>query len=103
MAQVTPISRHLQLQFQVGTTTSGAPKLKSQNYPHVSPIALDDDILAVGQAIAGLFNETLYEVARVDQSGLTATPTTTGSTGTTSGSSGSGTTTTSTGTTQNPA
>ena len=70
MAQVTPVSRHLQLLFQVGTTTSGAPKLQNRNYVNVAPTALDDDVLAVGQALAALFSDTLYGVARVDQSSI---------------------------------
>lgn len=72
MATVTPITRHLQLQFQVGTTAKGEPKLQNRNFAHVSPSASDDDLLAVGQALAGLINESLYQVARVDQSGIAA-------------------------------
>ncbi|CAM3915553.1 DUF1659 domain-containing protein [Alicyclobacillus pomorum] len=72
MATVTPVSRHLQLQFQVGTTSSGLPKLKNRNYAHVSPKASDDDILAVGQALGELFAETLYGVSKVDQNGIEA-------------------------------
>lgn len=72
MATVTPITRHLQLQFQVGTTAKGETKLQNRNFAHVSPSASDDDLLAVGQALAGLINESLYQVARVDQSGIAA-------------------------------
>ncbi len=73
MAQVTPLSRHLQLQFQVGTNADGTPKIQSRNFANVSPSASDDDVLAVGQALAALFGESLYAVARVDQDQLTAT------------------------------
>jgi hypothetical protein len=73
MAVVTPISRSLQLQFQVGSTTSGLPKLRTVNYSHVSPAAADDDIFAVGQALAGLYADTLYDVARQDQNSLATT------------------------------
>lgn len=72
MAQVTPLSRHLQLQFQVGTNTDGTPKIQSRNFANVSPNAADDDVLAVGQALAALFSDALYAVARVDQDELTA-------------------------------
>jgi hypothetical protein len=72
MAQVTPMSRHLQLQFQVGTTASGLPKVKGYNFAHISPQALDDDLLAVGQALGALFTDALHEVVRVDQAGITA-------------------------------
>jgi hypothetical protein len=72
MAQVTQLSRHLQLQFQVGTTGQGLPKIKNLNYTHVSPVISDDDLLAVGQALAALFADPIYQIARVDQDGLAA-------------------------------
>ncbi len=75
MAQVTPLSRHLQLQFQIGTTSKGLPKLRNRNYTHVSSSISDDDLLAVGQALGGLFADPLYQVTRVDQNGIAATPT----------------------------
>ena len=77
MAQVTQLSRHLQLQFQVGTTSKGMPKLKNRNFAHVSPTVSDDDLLAVGQALAALFAEPLYQVTRVEQDAITASSTTT--------------------------
>jgi hypothetical protein len=70
MAQVTPISRRLQLQFQVGTTASGLPKLMNRNFAHISPTASSDDLLAVGQALAALFPDPLYGVAKVDQDSI---------------------------------
>ncbi|MCL6444333.1 MAG: DUF1659 domain-containing protein, partial [Alicyclobacillus sp.] len=70
MATATPMSRRLQLQFENGTTATGHPKLKNQNYAHVSPAATDDDVLAVGQALAGLSADTLYQIARLDQASL---------------------------------
>ncbi|MCL6594175.1 MAG: DUF1659 domain-containing protein [Alicyclobacillus sp.] len=72
MALVTPISRHLQLQFQAGTSVNGQPKLQNRNFAHVSPAAADDDVLAVGQALAALCAQPLYAVTRVDQSSLAA-------------------------------
>lgn len=72
MAQATPMSRRLLLQFQVGTTASGLPKIVGHNFANVSPQALDDDLLAVGQALSALFSDPLHEVVRVDQTGITA-------------------------------
>ncbi|MCL6636583.1 MAG: DUF1659 domain-containing protein [Alicyclobacillus sp.] len=72
MALVTPVSRHLQLQFQAGTSANGQPKLQNRNFAHVSPAAADDDVLAVGQALAALCAQPLYAVTRVDQSSLAA-------------------------------
>ena len=73
MAQVSPISRVLQLQFQVGTTADGRPKLQNRNYSHVSVAAADDDVLAVGQALAGLCADPLFQVTRIDATGLALT------------------------------
>lgn len=90
MAQTTPLTRHLQVQFQIGTSTNGRPKLKNQNYAYLSPSAVDDDILAVGQALAALSADTLYQIARVDQTGIAATPATSTSSGSTSTSTTTG-------------
>lgn len=73
MAQVTPISRVLQLQFQVGTTADGRPKLQNRNYSHISVNVTDDDVLAVGQALAGLSADPIFQIARIDAAGLAAT------------------------------
>ncbi len=70
MAQVTQVSRHLQLQFQIGTTSKGLPKLRNHNFPHVSQSISDDDLLAVGQAIGALFADPLYQVTRIEQDAL---------------------------------
>jgi hypothetical protein len=70
MAQVTQLSRHLQLQFQAGTTTKGAPKLQNHNYQHLSPSISEDDALSVGQALGALFGQPMYQVAIVEQNAL---------------------------------
>jgi hypothetical protein len=72
MAQVTPLSRRLQLQVQVGTMADGSPKVSTYSFSNVSPQASDDDILAVGQALAALFADPLVQIARVDQEALSA-------------------------------
>ncbi|MCF8566363.1 DUF1659 domain-containing protein [Alicyclobacillus tolerans] len=77
MAQTTPLSRRLQLQFQIGTTSTGNPKLKSVNYTYVLPGATDDDVLSVGQALAPLFADTLYQIVRVDDTSIAPSATTT--------------------------
>ncbi len=84
MAQVMQLSRHLQLQFQVGTTSKGLPKLKNHNFAHVSPAISDDDLLAVGRAIGALFADPLYQVTRVDQDALSAAAVAGGTAGSTS-------------------
>ncbi|MBX6352598.1 MAG: DUF1659 domain-containing protein [Thermoflavifilum sp.] len=72
MAQLTPLARTLQLQFLNGTMADGRPKLRNRNWAHVRPDAADDDVLAVGQAIAALCADSLYSINRVDQTGMTA-------------------------------
>jgi hypothetical protein len=72
MAIATPLSRTLVLQFQVGTTTAGVPKLLARRYPKVSPGAVDEDVLAVGQALAALFAEPLFLLDRLDDTGISA-------------------------------
>ncbi|SFU97543.1 DUF1659 domain-containing protein [Alicyclobacillus macrosporangiidus] len=74
MAQVTPQSCHLQLQFQVGTTVSGMPRIQNRNFTNVSPAASDDDLLAVGQALAALFDLPLHAIARVHQDAIEPGP-----------------------------
>lgn len=81
MAQVTELQRRLVLEFQVGTTSKGQPKLKSHNFAHCSTSISDDDLLAVGEALAALFPDALYQVTRLDSFGIVANATTaTGST-----------------------
>lgn len=63
-------TRRLQLQFQVGTTTTGRPKLKNHYLAHINPAAADADVLAVGQALAPLFADPLYQIGLADQSTL---------------------------------
>jgi hypothetical protein len=70
MAQLTPLARTLQLEFLNGTMADGRPKLRNRNWAHMKPDAADDDVLAVGQAIAGLCADSLYSINRVDETGL---------------------------------
>lgn len=94
MAQATPVNRTLQIQTQAGTLANGQPKVQRHNFSHVSVDAVDDDILAVGQALAALMADPLLEIVRVDQTSLAA-DTTTSSGGTTTSSGTGGTATTS--------
>lgn len=66
----TPLSRRLQLQFQSGTTATGRPKIANRYFPHVNPSAADADVLAVGQALAPLFADSLYQIAVVEQDAI---------------------------------
>lgn len=93
MAQTTLVNRTLQIQTQVGTLTSGKPKVQRHNFANVSVDAVDDDILAVGQALAALMADPLLQVTRVDQTDITPDASTSSGTATTSsGTSNAGTT-----------
>lgn len=78
MAQLTQLSRHLQLQFQVGTTSKGLPKLQNHNFAHLAPGLSDDDALSVGQALAQLFALPVYQIAVVEQNAIAPSTTSTG-------------------------
>ncbi|MDI9260251.1 DUF1659 domain-containing protein [Alicyclobacillus sendaiensis] len=80
----------LQLQTQSGTRANGQPKLKVHKFNHVSPQAADEDLLAVGLALAQLIDEPLVQVERVDVALLTNASGAGGSAGS-GGAGGSGT------------
>lgn len=72
MAQTTQVSRILQIQTQSGTLVSGQPKVQRHNFANVAMGASDDDILAVGQALAALMADPLVQIARIDQTSIAA-------------------------------
>ncbi|WAH36674.1 DUF1659 domain-containing protein [Alicyclobacillus dauci] len=72
MAQTTPVSRVLQIQLQTGTLANGQPKVTSHNYANVAMDSVDDDLLAVGQAIAALYADPLVQITRQDQVAISA-------------------------------
>ncbi|WP_367306539.1 DUF1659 domain-containing protein [Alicyclobacillus acidocaldarius] len=80
----------LQLQTQSGTRANGQPKLKVHKFNHVSPQAADEDLLAVGLALAQLIDEPLVQVERVDVALLTNASAGTGGSAGSGGSGGSG-------------
>ncbi len=85
---VTPVSRNLLVQLQIGQTSAGKPKLHNRAYPHVDVNAGDAAIDSVLTALAPLFADPIYAMGHVDTVQLQNTPPsqTTGTTGTTSGS-----------------
>lgn len=80
MAQTTALGTVLQIQTQSGTKANGQPKVKSHNFANVAATASDDDVLAVGQAIAALIGEPLLQIVRVDQAELSASSSSSSST-----------------------
>ena len=91
---VTPVSRNLLIQLQIGQTTAGKPKLHNRVYPHVDVSASDTGIDSVLTALIPLFADPVYSVGRVDTVQLQNAPATTatGTTGTTTGTSTGGST-----------
>ncbi len=67
---VTPLNRHLLVQLQVGTTTTGAPKLKNCVYQHVDVTVTDDAIATILSALSPLFTDSVYSMGRVDSVGI---------------------------------
>lgn len=49
---------------------TGKTIIRSKTYSNVKPTANDDDIFAVGDAIAGLQEFAVQEIARIDNSTL---------------------------------
>ncbi len=96
---VTPVSRNLLIQLQIGQTTAGKPKLHNRVYPHVDVNASDTAIDSVLTALLALFSDPVFAVGRVDtvqlQNAASTGATSTGATSTGTTSTG----TTSTGTT----
>ncbi|ACV57422.1 DUF1659 domain-containing protein [Alicyclobacillus acidocaldarius] len=91
MAQTSlALGTTLQLQTQSGTRANGQPKLKVHKFNHVSPQAADEDLLAVGLALAQLIDEPLVQVERVDVALLTNASAGTGGSAGSGGSGGSG-------------
>jgi len=91
MAQTSlALGTTLQLQTQSGTRANGQPKLKMHKFNHVSPQAADEDLLAVGLALAQLIDEPLVQVERVDVALLTNASAGTGGSAGSGGSGGSG-------------
>ncbi|MGL4911822.1 MAG: DUF1659 domain-containing protein [Romboutsia sp.] len=73
MAIVTKNPSGLKLRFEVGTDEiSGKVKVKSRTYSNVKPSAVNDDVYAVGSVIASLQDYTLLEVAKIDNTTLSA-------------------------------
>ena len=85
---VTPVSRNLLIQLQIGQTTAGKPKLHNRVYPHVDVSASDTAIDSVLTALIPLFSDPVFAVGRVDTVQLqnTASTGTTGTGGSTASS-----------------
>lgn len=62
----TPLGSVVELTVQTGTDAAGQPVYARIRLRNVKPSATDEDVYAVGQALAGLQVYPLAEVRRVD-------------------------------------
>ncbi|NMB41404.1 MAG: DUF1659 domain-containing protein [Firmicutes bacterium] len=68
MAVIThPLGSRMQLRLTVGQDDEGNPIYRSRSYSNVKPMASDDDVFAVGNALAGLQQHDLKEVRRINE------------------------------------
>jgi len=61
-----PSESVLRLRFNVGTDGEGNPQFSNKNLYHIKPDALDADLHAVAQALAGLVETPLDSITRID-------------------------------------
>jgi len=65
-----PSEAVLRLRFNVGVDAQGNPQYRNKNFYHVKPDALDSDLFEVAQALAGLVQDSLESVLRIDTAEL---------------------------------
>ena len=59
------------LKVETGQTAAGAPVYSQRSFAHINPALTDDDVLAIGNALAGLQIRPLGSVHRQDTAKLT--------------------------------
>lgn len=62
-----PIGSRMQLRLIVGQDTGGNPVYRTRSYSNVKPLASDDDVFAVGNALAELQVQELDELRRINE------------------------------------
>ena len=71
MAIVTKNPSGLKLRFDCGADEiTGKTIVRSKTYSNVKPTAANDDLYAVGDALASLAKDDVIEIARIDNSTL---------------------------------
>lgn len=61
-----PLGSRLQLRLIVGQDGQGNPIYRTRSYSNVKPDASDEDVLAVGNALAGLQQHEVEELRRTN-------------------------------------
>ncbi|MBL0385183.1 DUF1659 domain-containing protein [Tumebacillus sp. ITR2] len=59
------------LRLQTGFDEKGAPQFKDKTYSRVLPTATQDDVYAVGEALASLSSYKLHHIQRLSREDLT--------------------------------
>ena len=67
----TLAKRTLSINVKDGVSTNGSDKFKAHNYSNIKEGATDEDIFAVGMALAGLINKEVSDVSVTEKSILT--------------------------------
>jgi hypothetical protein len=62
---------HLIIRTQTGTTPTGKPILKNRAYTNVKVTASDEDVYAIGEAMANLQSDPVVAVERLNSNTLT--------------------------------
>jgi hypothetical protein len=68
--QVTPVETMLRIRYQVGTDPNGNPIIDTDTYDDIKMTATDQQVFDVATAIAGLRNDPVVQVIRVDLKAL---------------------------------
>ena len=68
--QRTTEGSRLQLQFQTGVTGDGKPIVKSRSFSNLKVDAVDENVHAAAEIVAGLQEHTLLVIRRIDTSAL---------------------------------
>jgi predicted aconitase len=61
------------LNLQIGETEEGTPLFKDKSYSMVLPNANEDDLFAVGEALASLSAWKLHHIQRIDRENIVKT------------------------------
>lgn len=66
----TPNASSVKIKFDQGADLNGGRIIKTKTYASIKSTALDDNIMAVANALAGLQQHTLVGVNRIDNTSL---------------------------------
>lgn len=62
-----PLTSAMEIVVRAGTDANGNPILSTRTYRNVKTTAADEDVLAVGQALAGLQANPVDSIRRVNE------------------------------------